>query len=145
MSMRPPVDRQRIISFLQQLGQRFRRLGRVYLVGGTTLVFEALRTQTKISTLRWRWKRHQLVAALLQPLKLSLKQRSLLGQQRTLFHERPNTHRRIKAVYEPVHEYHRLWSCWLKRAALGQLLAERHICRFEFSTTQVANKTTWSR
>lgn len=46
MSMRPPVDRQRIIDFLQQLGQRFRRPGRVYLVGGTTLVFEGFRTQT---------------------------------------------------------------------------------------------------
>lgn len=46
MSMRPPVDRQRIIRFLQQLGQQFRKPGRVYLVGGTTLVFEGFRTQT---------------------------------------------------------------------------------------------------
>lgn len=46
MSMRPPADRQRIIDFLQHLGQRFRRPGRVYLVGGTTLVFEGFRTQT---------------------------------------------------------------------------------------------------
>jgi hypothetical protein len=46
MSMRPPVDRQRILHFLHHLGQRFRRPGRVYLVGGTTLVFEGFRTQT---------------------------------------------------------------------------------------------------
>lgn len=46
MSMRPPVDRQRILIFLQHLGQRFRKPGRVYLVGGTTLVFEGFRTQT---------------------------------------------------------------------------------------------------
>ncbi len=46
MSMRPPVDRQRIIYFLQNLGQRFRKPGRVFLVGGTTLVFEGFRTQT---------------------------------------------------------------------------------------------------
>jgi hypothetical protein len=44
--MRPPVDRQRIIHFLEQLGQRFRQPGRVYLVGGATLVFEGFRTQT---------------------------------------------------------------------------------------------------
>jgi hypothetical protein len=44
--MRPPVDRQRILFFLQHLGQRFRKPGRVYLVGGTTLVFEGFRTQT---------------------------------------------------------------------------------------------------
>ena len=46
MSMRPPVDRQRIIHFLELLGQRFRKPGRVFLVGGTTLVFEGFRTQT---------------------------------------------------------------------------------------------------
>ncbi len=46
MSMRPPVDRQRIADFLQHLGQRFRKPGRVFLVGGTTLVFEGFRTQT---------------------------------------------------------------------------------------------------
>lgn len=46
MSMRPPVDRQRILHFLQHLGQRFRKPGRVFLVGGTTLVFEGFRTQT---------------------------------------------------------------------------------------------------
>lgn len=46
MSMRPPVDRQRILNFLEQLGQRFRKPGRIYLVGGTTLVFEDFREQT---------------------------------------------------------------------------------------------------
>ena len=46
MSSRQPVDRQRIEQFLQRLGERFRRPGRVYLVGGTTMVFEGLRAQS---------------------------------------------------------------------------------------------------
>lgn len=46
MSSRPPVDRTRIELFLRRLGERFRRPGRIYLVGGTTLVFEGLRDQS---------------------------------------------------------------------------------------------------
>src|SRR5712692_10603547 len=46
MSLRPPVDRDRIRLFLKSLGDRLRRYGRIYLVGGTTLVFEGLRQQT---------------------------------------------------------------------------------------------------
>jgi hypothetical protein len=46
MSQRPPVDRQRIEEFLRRFGQRFRRPGRIYLVGGTTMVFEGFREQT---------------------------------------------------------------------------------------------------
>ncbi len=46
MSLRAKVDRARIELFLTRLGERFHRPGRVYLVGGTTLVFEALRQQT---------------------------------------------------------------------------------------------------
>lgn len=46
MSQRPPVDRQRIHNFLEELGRRFRKSGRVYLVGGTTMVYEGFRTQT---------------------------------------------------------------------------------------------------
>ena len=46
MSLRPPVDRERIQLFLENLGDRLRRLGQIYLVGGTTLVFEGLRRQT---------------------------------------------------------------------------------------------------
>ena len=46
MSLRQRVDRARIELFLKRLGERFRRPGRIYLVGGTTLVFEALREQT---------------------------------------------------------------------------------------------------
>ncbi len=46
MSARPPVDRQRIDAFLQQLGERFAKPGRIYLVGGTTLVYEGFRRQT---------------------------------------------------------------------------------------------------
>ncbi len=44
--MRERVDRQRIELFLQRLGRHFPRPGRVYLVGGTTLVYEGLRQQT---------------------------------------------------------------------------------------------------
>ncbi len=43
---RQPVDRQRIERFLQELGKRFHRPGRVYLVGGTTMVYEEFRAQT---------------------------------------------------------------------------------------------------
>jgi len=46
VSARPPVDRERIAYFLKQLGERFRRPGRVYLVGGTTMVFEGFRRQS---------------------------------------------------------------------------------------------------
>jgi hypothetical protein len=46
VSQRLSVDRQRIEQFLKHLGRRFRRPGRVYLVGGTTSVFEGLRPQT---------------------------------------------------------------------------------------------------
>ena len=46
MSLRQPVDQKRIETFLHKLGTRFRQPGRVYLVGGTTLVFEAFRRQT---------------------------------------------------------------------------------------------------
>jgi Nucleotidyltransferase of unknown function (DUF6036) len=46
MSLRPRVDRVRITEFLQRLGTRLRRPARLYLVGGTTMVFEALRPQT---------------------------------------------------------------------------------------------------
>ena len=46
MSQREEVDRQRIEQFLSALGRRFTRPGRIYLVGGTTLVWERLRSQT---------------------------------------------------------------------------------------------------
>lgn len=46
MSPRLQVDQQRIDRFLQQLGRRFAKPGRVYLVGGTSLVYEGLRSQT---------------------------------------------------------------------------------------------------
>ena len=44
--MRQRVDQQRIELFLQQLGRQFTKSGRVYLVGGTTMVFEGMREQT---------------------------------------------------------------------------------------------------
>jgi len=44
--MRQQVDRKKIEEFLQQLGRRFTKSGRVYLVGGTTMVYEGLRQQT---------------------------------------------------------------------------------------------------
>jgi hypothetical protein len=46
MSLRQPVDRARIETFLKNLSDRFRQPARIYLVGGTTLVFEGLRQQT---------------------------------------------------------------------------------------------------
>lgn len=46
MSLRRPVDQQRIEYFLQQLGKQFTKPGRVYLVGGTSMVYEGLRGQT---------------------------------------------------------------------------------------------------
>lgn len=44
--MRPPVDRLRIHYFLVKLGIEFRHPVRLYLVGGTTLVYEGLRHQS---------------------------------------------------------------------------------------------------
>ncbi len=46
MSQREEVDQGRIRQFLETLGQRFRHTGRIYLVGGTTMVWEKLRAQT---------------------------------------------------------------------------------------------------
>jgi hypothetical protein len=46
MSQREEVDQRRIQHFLETLGERFRHAGRVYLVGGTTMVWEGLRAQT---------------------------------------------------------------------------------------------------
>src|SRR3972149_5710450 len=46
MSGRAPVDRQRIESFLRRLGEHYQGRGRLYLVGGTTIVFEGLRART---------------------------------------------------------------------------------------------------
>ena len=46
MSPRQSVDRERIREFFKRLGERFRGPARIYLVGGTTLVFEQLRQQT---------------------------------------------------------------------------------------------------
>ncbi len=47
MSLREPVDRQWIQRFLQQLGQRFRHPGKLFLVGGTTVVFEGYRARVE--------------------------------------------------------------------------------------------------
>lgn len=44
--MRQRVDQSRIELFLQRLGQLFHKPGRIYLVGGTTMVYEGLRQQT---------------------------------------------------------------------------------------------------
>lgn len=46
MSLRNNVDQQRINLFLKLLGKEFRHPGRVYLVGGTSLVFEGYREQS---------------------------------------------------------------------------------------------------
>ena len=44
--MRPPIDRLRVHYFLVKLGIDFRYPARLYLVGGTTLVYEGLRQQS---------------------------------------------------------------------------------------------------
>lgn len=44
--MRQRADRERIRGFLSQLSQRFRGAARLYLVGGTTLVYEGFRQQS---------------------------------------------------------------------------------------------------
>jgi hypothetical protein len=46
MSLRPAVSRERIDAFLSRLAQDFRQPARLYLVGGTSLVFERFRPQT---------------------------------------------------------------------------------------------------
>ncbi|MBI4785704.1 MAG: hypothetical protein HY782_01480 [Chloroflexi bacterium] len=46
MSSRQPADRSRIELFLRRLAERFRRPGRIYLVGGTTMVYEGWRAQS---------------------------------------------------------------------------------------------------
>ena len=46
MSPREMVNRKRIEAFLEVLGKRFPRPGTIFLVGGTTMVFEGLREQT---------------------------------------------------------------------------------------------------
>jgi hypothetical protein len=46
MSLRQPVSRDRIEDFLRWLGNHYRRPARLYLVGGTTIVYEGLRLQT---------------------------------------------------------------------------------------------------
>jgi len=46
MSLRPPVDHNRIKQFFERLAEKFRRPGRIYMVGGTSLVFEELRQHT---------------------------------------------------------------------------------------------------
>lgn len=44
--MRRPVDARRIEEFLGALGSRFPHRGRIYLVGGTTIVLKGLRPET---------------------------------------------------------------------------------------------------
>ena len=44
--MRPPIDRLRVHYFLVKLGMEFHHPARLYLVGGTTLVYEGLREQS---------------------------------------------------------------------------------------------------
>lgn len=46
MSPRERVDRDRVRRFLEELARRFHRPARIFLVGGTTLVFEGLRDTT---------------------------------------------------------------------------------------------------
>ena len=52
--MRRPVDASRIEEFLRVLGSRFTHPGRVYLVGGATVVLKGLRAQTLDIVLAYR-------------------------------------------------------------------------------------------
>ncbi|MBI3920931.1 MAG: hypothetical protein HY318_05875 [Armatimonadetes bacterium] len=54
MSTRRMADKAEIERFLHELGHRFHRAGRVYLVGGTTLVLEGLRTESLDIDIVWR-------------------------------------------------------------------------------------------
>lgn len=46
MSFRHSMNHHRIEEFLNQPRKRFKGTGQVYLVGGTTMVYEGFRTQT---------------------------------------------------------------------------------------------------
>jgi hypothetical protein len=46
VSLRSPVGRIEIEAFLRRLGEQHRGMGRIYLVGGTSLVYEGFRQQT---------------------------------------------------------------------------------------------------
>ncbi len=46
MSLRQGVNQERITGFMRQLGERYHRPGRLYLVGGTSLVLEGYRQHT---------------------------------------------------------------------------------------------------
>jgi hypothetical protein len=46
MSLRQSVDQARITEFLRRLGEHSRVAGRIYLVGGATVVFEGYRSRT---------------------------------------------------------------------------------------------------
>src|SRR2546425_12199802 len=46
MSLRQAVNRERITLLLREVGQRYHRPARLYLVGGTSLVFEGYRERT---------------------------------------------------------------------------------------------------
>ena len=46
MSLRQAVNRERINDFLRQVGERYHKPARLYLVGGTSVVFEGYRQQT---------------------------------------------------------------------------------------------------
>lgn len=48
MSMRAPADRERIERFLTALGSTVHQPGRLYLVGGTTMVYEGFRATTMV-------------------------------------------------------------------------------------------------
>lgn len=47
MAQREPTTRERIEVFLRELGKRFRGTGRLFLVGGSQMVYEGFRRQTE--------------------------------------------------------------------------------------------------
>jgi len=84
--MQNKVDRQRIELFLQRLGRLFTKSGRLYLVGGTTMVYEGLRQQTldsealffgmpKLSIIRVSY--HQVTTSTVPPLSAHNRQSAI--------------------------------------------------------------------
>jgi hypothetical protein len=74
MSLRQPVDRERITVFLREVGERYHGSARLLLVGGTSLVFEGFRQRTlEVDlTLETSADGHGALIQVLQGIRLSL-------------------------------------------------------------------------
>jgi hypothetical protein len=74
MSFRQAVNRERITDFLSEVGKRYHQPARLYLVGGTSLVFEGYRRQTLdvVLTIEVSAGRHADLIRALQEIRFSL-------------------------------------------------------------------------